>query len=145
MVDGSKPIEIDQPETQEHLVDLYQDSGEAVEVDLNQLLSVPENLGLRLLSSLKAKPRSWLLVAAEYVRVGRVGTAEELLAFAIESKSNHTLSITNLTLTRASYLFNSFMVECRQLLKPKRPKSIRPDRCHLNASLPPPSPSSNSS
>lgn len=63
-------------------------SGEAVDLDVNQLLSSTENIGLRVLTSLKAQPKSWMLIAGEYARAGRIDTADELLAFAINGESS---------------------------------------------------------
>ncbi|KAH8080146.1 Pol II transcription elongation factor [Filobasidium floriforme] len=85
MADQGQPIDIDESQdiVEERLVDLFPASGEAVDLDVNQLLSSTENIGLRVLTSLKAQPKSWMLIAGEYARAGRIDTADELLAFAI--------------------------------------------------------------
>jgi hypothetical protein len=51
-------------------------------------MSSTENIGLRVLTSLKAQPKSWMLIAGEYARAGRIDTADELLAFAINGESS---------------------------------------------------------
>ena len=113
MTEDQKPIDVDESQDieEERLVDLFDarsvisrtklvdhdlvltllarrmtNSGEAVDLDVNQLLSSTENIGLRVLTSLKAQPKSWMLIAGEYARAGRIDTADELLSFAINGE-----------------------------------------------------------
>jgi len=116
-------------------------SGEAVDLDVNQLLSSTENIGLRVLTSLKAQPKSWMLIAGEYARAGRIDTADELLSFAINGEHIPDLShpcnaiqITHPRL-RAPGL-------ARELCGPVDAQSIRHDRRARHARLPRPRSSS---
>lgn len=65
-------------------VDLIAYDGEQVEIDLDDIALSGSNVALNVLLQIKARAPSWLIIAQEHLRQGRLGMAQETLRVAIQ-------------------------------------------------------------
>lgn len=63
---------------------LFADSGETIEIQVDQLNEMDHDMSASMLEDIDAQSKSWLRVAQEHLRDGRLETAQKLLENAVK-------------------------------------------------------------